>query len=121
VSEAYFARLLGLPFVAVMPRSTGIEKVRQMEFYGGECHIVERGSQKSRGGGRPGPRAGGHFMDQFTYAERATDWRGNNNIADSIFKQMEHERFPLPRGHRHEHRHGRHLGDTGALYPLPPL
>ncbi|MEU8191480.1 hypothetical protein, partial [Micromonospora carbonacea] len=22
--------------------------------------------------------SGGHFMDQFTYAERATDWRGNN-------------------------------------------
>ncbi|SUG16419.1 lyase [Salmonella enterica subsp. arizonae] len=20
----------------------------------------------------------GHYMDQFTYAERATDWRGNN-------------------------------------------
>ncbi len=27
----------------------------------------------------------GHYMDQFTFAERATDWRGNNNIADSIF------------------------------------
>ena len=25
-------------------------------------------------------------MDQFTYAERATDWRGNNNIAESIFE-----------------------------------
>src|SRR3954452_3348390 len=24
---------------------------------------------------------GGHYMDQFTYAELATDWRGNNNIA----------------------------------------
>jgi cysteine synthase len=39
----------------------------------------------------------GHFMDQFTYAERATDWRGNNNIAASIFAQMERERFPVPR------------------------
>ncbi|MFT5976906.1 MAG: cysteine synthase A, partial [Gammaproteobacteria bacterium] len=29
---------------------------------------------------------GGYFMDQFTYAERPTDWRGNNNIAESIFK-----------------------------------
>ncbi len=33
-------------------------------------------------------RTGGHYMDQFTYAERATDWRGNNNIAESIFAQM---------------------------------
>ena len=30
----------------------------------------------------------GYFLDQFTYAERATDWRGNNNIAESIFHQM---------------------------------
>jgi cysteine synthase A len=35
-------------------------------------------------------------MDQFTFAERATDWRGNNNIADSIFRQMTHEPHPQP-------------------------
>jgi cysteine synthase A len=39
---------------------------------------------------------GGHYMDQFTYAERATDWRGNNNIAESIFRQLALERFPEP-------------------------
>ena len=38
----------------------------------------------------------GHFLDQFTYAERATDWRGNNNIAESIFSQMALERHPVP-------------------------
>lgn len=36
-------------------------------------------------------------MDQFTYAERATDWRGNNNIAESIFAQMALEPHPIPR------------------------
>jgi cysteine synthase A len=35
-------------------------------------------------------------MDQFTYAERATDWRGNNNIAESMFQQMKRERHPVP-------------------------
>jgi cysteine synthase len=35
-------------------------------------------------------------MDQFTYAERATDWRGNNNIAESLFQQMALERYPTP-------------------------
>src|SRR5690606_5459330 len=35
-------------------------------------------------------------MDQFTYAERATDWRANNNIAESIFKQMAQEPHPVP-------------------------
>lgn len=40
---------------------------------------------------------GGHYMDQFTYAERATDWRGNNNIAESIFQQLQREPHPTPR------------------------
>ena len=40
VSEAYFARLLGLPFIAVMPASTSQEKIRAIEFYGGRCHLV---------------------------------------------------------------------------------
>jgi cysteine synthase A len=35
-------------------------------------------------------------MDRFTFAERATDWRGNN-IAESMFSQMARERFPIPR------------------------
>jgi cysteine synthase A len=35
-------------------------------------------------------------MDQFTYAERATDWRGNNNIAQSIFEQLSLEKHPVP-------------------------
>jgi cysteine synthase A len=35
-------------------------------------------------------------MDQFTYAERAPDWRGNNNIAQSMFAQMAQEPHPVP-------------------------
>jgi len=41
VIEAYFARLIGLPFVAVMPASTSAEKIALIEFYGGRCHLVE--------------------------------------------------------------------------------
>ncbi len=97
VSEAYFARLLGLPFIAVMPASTALEKVRLVEFYGGSCHMVAQGTQISEVAAALARERGGHFMDQFTYAERATDWRGNNNIADSLFRQMEQERYPVPR------------------------
>ena len=39
---------------------------------------------------------GGHYLDQFTYAERATDWRGNNNIAESIYGQLTLEQHPIP-------------------------
>ncbi len=39
VSEAYFARLIGLPFIAVMPSGTTRRKVEQITFYGGRCHL----------------------------------------------------------------------------------
>ena len=97
VSEAYFARLLGLPFVAVMPRSTSPEKIAQIEFYGGRCHLVDNAAQVYELAGTLAQQTGGHYMDQFTYAERATDWRGNNNIAESMFTQMARERHPIPR------------------------
>ncbi len=97
VSEAYFARLLGLPFVAVMPRSTSAEKIALIEFYGGRCHFVDNASQVYDAAREVAASTGGHYMDQFTYAERATDWRGNNNIAESMFTQMTHERFAVPR------------------------
>lgn len=96
VSEAYFARLLGLPFVAVMPASTSPEKIQLIEFHGGRCHLVDDPSSIYDESRRLAAECGGHFMDQFTYAERATDWRGNNNIAESIFEQMRLERFPEP-------------------------
>ncbi len=96
VSEAYFARLLGLRFIAVMAKSTAKEKIKQIEFYGGECHLVECTTQIYSESERLAKALNGHYMDQFTYAERATDWRGNNNIAERIFKQMSKERFPEP-------------------------
>ncbi|WP_345873838.1 PLP-dependent cysteine synthase family protein [Shewanella algae] len=96
VSEAYFARLLGLPFIAVMPASTARKKIQQIEFYGGRCHFVNHSSEIYAESERLARELNGHYMDQFTYAERATDWRGNNNIANAIFDQMQREPFPIP-------------------------
>ncbi len=96
VSEAYFARLLGLPFIAVMPASTSPDKIAAIEFQGGRCHVIEDPAAINAESARLAREVGGHFMDQFTYAERATDWRANNNIAESIFKQMAQETHPVP-------------------------
>lgn len=97
VSEAYFAKLLGLRFIAVMPKTTSTPKIAEIEFYGGECHLVDNGSEIYAESQRLAHELGGHYMDQFTYAERATDWRGNNNIAESIFEQLRREPHPVPR------------------------
>ena len=96
VSEAYFAQMLGLRFIAVMPRSTSPEKIAAITFYGGESHFVDSAAEMYAESARLAASLGGHYMDQFTYAERATDWRGNNNIAESIFSQMAHEEHPIP-------------------------
>ena len=96
VSEAYFAALLGLPFIAVMPAATSASKVTLIESQGGRCHFVQNSSEVYAEAQRVAQETGGHYLDQFTNAERATDWRGNNNIAESIYTQMHEERYPIP-------------------------
>ncbi|WP_308259054.1 PLP-dependent cysteine synthase family protein [Pseudonocardia sp. H11422] len=96
VSEAYFARLIGVPFVAVMPQATSPEKIALIERYGGRCHFVERAPDVYAEAERLARECGGHYLDQFTHAERATDWRGNNNIAESIIDQLALEEHPVP-------------------------
>jgi cysteine synthase A len=97
ISEAYFARMLGLPFVAVIPASTSREKVSLIESLGARCHLVDDPKSVYAVAARLAREMRGHYMDQFTFAERAMDWRGNNNIAETIFAQLENEEHPVPR------------------------
>ena len=55
VSEAYFARLLGLPFVAVMASSTSAEKRAQIGFYGGRCEFVDSAAEVYEAAPAPTP------------------------------------------------------------------
>ncbi|NDZ93599.1 PLP-dependent cysteine synthase family protein [Streptomyces sp. SID6673] len=96
VSEAYFAKLIGVPFIAVMASTTSPSKTALIEREGGRCHFVERAGDVYAEALRLEADLNGHFIDQFTMAERATDWRGNNNIAESIFAQMADEDHPIP-------------------------
>lgn len=96
VSEAYFAQMIGVPFYAVMPRTTSAEKIAAIEHYGGNCHLIDDGRALYAEAAALATRLNGHYMDQFTFAERATDWRGNNNIAESIFTQLQGEPRPIP-------------------------
>ena len=66
-----------------------------------------------------GRDAAGTISTSSPIAERATDWRGNNNIAESIFGQMRLERHPEPRLGGVRRRHRRDLGHDRALHPLP--
>lgn len=96
VSEAYFAALIGVPFVAVMPARTSVHKIDLIRRQGGRCQLVDDPTTVYDVSRQLAADCGGHYMDQFTHAERATDWRGNNNIAESIFAQMALEPHPVP-------------------------
>ena len=96
VSEAYFAKLIGVPFVTVIPRTTSPQKVAAIEAYGGNVHFIDDPKSVYVTAQNLADELRGYYIDQFTFAERATDWRGNNNIADSIFCQMAKEPYPVP-------------------------
>ena len=95
ISEAWFARLLGLPFTAVMPAATAPAKIRDVQALGGQCDLVDDPTRVHERAAEHAARGACH-LDQFGLAERATDWRGNNNIAESIVAQMAHEPHPVP-------------------------
>ncbi len=95
ISEAWFARLLGLAFTAVMPDSTAPGKIEAVRALGGRIDLTPPGVC-TQARAREIAGSGACFLDQFGLAERATDWRGNNNIAESILGQLAREPHPEP-------------------------
>ena len=95
ISEAWFARLLGLQFIAVMPACTAPQKIQAVQALGGTCDLVEDPCQVHARAAQHAAEGACH-LDQFGLAERATDWRGNNNIAESIIGQLRREPQPEP-------------------------
>ncbi|MGP3991913.1 PLP-dependent cysteine synthase family protein [Streptomyces sp. 3N207] len=96
ISEAYFARQLHLPFVAVIPASTSSRKRELLERSGATCHLAASLDNLIDDARQLATATDVHFMDQFTNAERALDWRGHN-VASSILRQLRTERYSVPR------------------------
>src|SRR3546814_18083207 len=76
-----------------MPAATAPAKIEAVHALGGHCELT--GPQTCpQARAREIAAQGACLLDQFGLAERATDWRGNNNIAESIVGQQPHERAP---------------------------
>jgi cysteine synthase A len=95
VSEAYFAQLLGLKFIAVMPEATSPLKIEAIRRFGGQCHLIAKASDVYGEAARLARESGGYYLDQFTNAARVTDWRGDN-IAQSMFTQLGEQAEDMP-------------------------
>ena len=87
ISEAYFARLLGLPFIAVVPRSTSPEKIAAIEFYGGELP-PRRDAGRDLRRSRPPRRRDGRPLHGPVHLRRARD---------RLARQQQHRREPSSR------------------------
>ena len=121
VSEAYFARFLGLPFVAVMPASTSPEKIALIEAQGGSCHLVDDPTTMYRRGTAARGRAR-RLLPRPVHLRRARD---------RLARQQQHRRVDLQpdgagatpgsRVDRGGRRNRRDERDDRPLRPLRPL
>ena len=119
VSEAYFARLLGLRFVAVMPRTTTLEKQAEIASNGGEIHLVDDPASIYATARRIADETGAAiWINSPSRSARST---GAATISRTRFSRRwlrksigsRHGSFAVPAR--------RHLGDDRALRPPPRL
>ncbi|HEX7046798.1 MAG TPA: pyridoxal-phosphate dependent enzyme [Gammaproteobacteria bacterium] len=82
ISEAWFARMLGLPFFAVIPEATSQGKQDLIRHFGGECILIGAGKCCKREAAALAEQHDGYFLDQFLNAAPAVDWHANNLVAE---------------------------------------
>lgn len=97
VSEAYYARLLGLPFIAVVPRSTSRAKLTLIESFGGQCILVDVPTEVYAVGEQLGAEPNSYYLDQFSNATTVHEWQGSRSLPANILDQMRFEPHPVPR------------------------
>ncbi|WP_283139859.1 pyridoxal-phosphate dependent enzyme [Rhizohabitans arisaemae] len=97
VAGALFAKLLDVPFTAVVPAKTPAEVLDRIEREGGQWQVAEQPPAAIQEETRAlAARYGGYFLDHFTDAERAVAGWDGPTIADEIFGQLEGEPNPVP-------------------------
>ncbi|QKG23035.1 PLP-dependent cysteine synthase family protein [Actinomadura verrucosospora] len=88
VAEAYFARLLGLPFVAVMPRRSSPEKIERIEQYGGTCRLVHPPLAIYDEARRFAEECGGYYMDYLANGSRAVAAEGEDDVGRVLLDRV---------------------------------
>lgn len=97
VAGAYFARLLDLPFTALVPASTPPHVRDRITREGGEWQVAELPPAALQQEARAlAESTGGHFLDHFEDASAATSASELPTIADELFDQLSNKPHPHP-------------------------
>lgn len=90
VAQAYVARLLGHPFVAVMPRRSSPEKIARIEGHGGTVHLVHPPLAIYEEAERLAEQRGGHYMNYLAASADAiaASAGGEDDIGHVLFERL---------------------------------
>jgi cysteine synthase A len=88
VATAYFAQLIGVPFVAVVPGRTSPAKRGRIERYGGSCHAFDPPAAIYDEAARLAAEVGGHYLDHLAAAKHAEDWRAEDSVGAALLAQV---------------------------------
>ncbi len=88
IATAYFAQLIGVPFVAVVPGRTSAAKREAIERYGGRCHPFDPPAAIYDEAVRLAAKLDGHYLDHLVAAEHAEDWRSPDSVGAALLAQV---------------------------------
>uniref|UniRef100_A0AC34Q203 Tryptophan synthase beta chain-like PALP domain-containing protein n=1 Tax=Panagrolaimus sp. JU765 TaxID=591449 RepID=A0AC34Q203_9BILA len=101
-SEAYMARLIGVPFVAVIPETTEMTKISKIQSYGGQVLKTDISSQFEKAASEA-VKQNGFYINQFANAHRAEEYHesGNEklestNVMHEVLQQLRAEGLTEP-------------------------
>ncbi|MDG6109887.1 pyridoxal-phosphate dependent enzyme [Dactylosporangium aurantiacum] len=88
VATAYFAKLIGVPFIAVVPGRTARAKRERVERYGGTCHAFDPPAAIYDEAARLAAEVGGYYLDHLAAARHAEDWRAPDSVGAALLAQV---------------------------------
>lgn len=95
VAAAYFARLLDLPFIAVVPERTSAERIAEIETHGGKCVRWGPAVTLQDEGRRIAAENDGHFLDHFVGTDLALAHEADT-LASDLFANLAETDHPVP-------------------------
>ncbi|KAE9551617.1 hypothetical protein FO519_005169 [Halicephalobus sp. NKZ332] len=101
-SEAYMARLIGVPFIAVIPDTTEDTKVNNIKGYGGKVLKTDIAAQFQMAA-LEAERIHGFYMNQFANADKAEEFHESangrlesTNVMHEIVQQLKSQNLKEP-------------------------